>query len=516
MSIPEHAVLMSHVNFLAPCFCSQRYFDQDRVYFLGEEGTIAQAGDWNNPSMSKLWLYNLHYFDDLNAVNATSRVKAHHRLIHRWIAENPAGMGNGWEPYPISLRLVNWIRWWNREGINDELIARSIDQQTDALIKQLEYNILGNHLFANAKALFFAGIFLKGARADKAYSLGLKILRREIPEQFLADGGHFELSPMYHSTMLWDLLDLINLAQISKKQELTADIDLWKDVATKAFKWLQVLTHPDGEISFFNDSAFGIAPKPEKIIAYGKQLGIVIPEAKSQVFVNLKESGYSRINMPGHVAIVDHAAVGPDYLPGHAHADSLSLEWSVGKQRVLVNSGTSIYGVSQERLRQRQTGAHNTVVVDGKDSSEVWGGFRVARRAYSKLTKVDEKATKVVLSIEHDGYSRSPGNVIHQREIKATETDLQITDHVLGHFKQAEALLHLHPDIKVNPLDEQHLIMLLPSGEEVAITSDTPIAIADSTWHPQFGMTVPNKRLSVVFRTNKSLITFSLTAGSRA
>jgi len=514
ISFPGNLPQTTRFEWTGQIFLSQRYFDHDRVCFLGEEATIAHANDWNNLEKSKLWLYNLHYFDDLNANNSESRVEAHRRLIHRWIAENQPAIGNGWEPYPISLRLVNWIKWYSRERVNDDLIVKSIVQQSDALVKQLEYHILGNHLLANAKALVFVGTFLKGGSAEKSLVLGLKILRREIQDQFLADGGHFELSPLYHAIMLWDLLDLINLVQVSRNQKLMAEVASWKVVATKAIKWLQVMTHPDGEISFFNDSAIGIAASPSKIFAYGQQLGLVIPEELSQPHVALNASGYSRINMTGHAAIIDHAAVGPDYLPGHAHADSLSFEWSVGMQRVLVNSGTSLYGVSTERLRQRQTAAHNTVVVDGKDSSEVWSGFRVARRAYSKLTHVHAVTNRVVLTMSHTGYRRFPGKVIHERVISAAETELQITDHLQGHFKQAEALFHLHPDIIAHPVDEQHLKLLLPSGTEVFIRSDSPIEITESTWHPQFGVSLPNKRLKVVFKTGKVQVTFSLVAGS--
>ena len=84
------------------------------------------------------------------------------------------------------------------------------------------------------------------------------------------------------------------------------------------------------------------------------------------------------------MALLDVAPVGPDYLPGHAHADTLSFELSLFGQRVLVNSGTSQYEAGPERSRQRGTAAHNTVIVDGHDSSEVWAGFRVARRASSR------------------------------------------------------------------------------------------------------------------------------------
>ncbi|MFO7639734.1 MAG: heparinase, partial [Candidatus Competibacteraceae bacterium] len=76
--------------------------------FLDQTRTLAAPGDWNRPDWDKLWLYNLHYFDDLNAAGAADRRDWQRALIARWIADNPPGHGNGWEPYPLSLRIVNW------------------------------------------------------------------------------------------------------------------------------------------------------------------------------------------------------------------------------------------------------------------------------------------------------------------------------------------------------------------------------------------------------------------------
>jgi uncharacterized heparinase superfamily protein len=514
--LPEHAVATAQVGWAGPCYLEQRYFDDDRVCLLGEEGAIAQAGDWNSPSKSKLWLYNLHYFDDLNANNSESRVMSHRRLIRRWIAENPPAIGNGWEPYPISLRLVNWVKWCWRERVNDDLIVRSIAQQADALVKQLEYHILGNHLFANAKALVFAGLFLTGKEAKNYLKKGLRILRREVREQFLSDGGHFELSPMYHAIMVWDLLDLINCAQSSGDPELTAEVASWRTLATRALSWLQVMTHPDGEISFFNDSAMGIAATPAQIFAYARQLGIALPEKTSQAHALLQASGYSRVTLSDQTVLIDHAAVGADYLPGHAHADSLSFEWSVEKQRVLVNSGTSLYGVSEERLRQRGTEAHNTVVVDGEDSSEVWSGFRVARRARTKLVNVSARAGGVTLVMAHDGYTRLPGQVIHERTLCVSEKELQVTDCLRGCFQEAAALYHFHPDVSAERRDERHIEITLPSGTQVLMSADSPIEKGDSTWHPRFGSSVPNVSMKVAFTAHELRVTFSLLPRSRA
>ena len=144
--------------------------------------------------------------------------------------------------------------------------------------------------------------------------------------------------------------------------------------------WLHVMSHPDGQISFFNDAAFDIAAPYESLLDYAGRLGFPEPPAERGSRY-LEESGYCRLENERAVVICDVARVGPNYQPGHAHADTLSFELSVYGFRVFVNSGVSEYGVSEERLRQRGTAAHNTLELNNADSSEVWHGFRVARRA---------------------------------------------------------------------------------------------------------------------------------------
>jgi uncharacterized heparinase superfamily protein len=398
--------------FKGPTIYQQSLFDGSKVKFLSLECSVNSAECWNDPVNEKLWLYNLHYFDDLNSIDFANREQIHFNFINKWIGENPACSGNGWEPYPLSLRLVNWVKWLSKKDNVDQKYLTSMLQQANALSQQLEYHILGNHLFANAKALTFVGCYITNEHAEQYLELGLKLLDREIPEQFLEDGAHFELSPMYHEILLWDLLELIDLANTSQNEKLIQRLPYWQNVATKALDWLKSMIHPDGEVSFFNDSAIGIAAKPQQIFDYAKSIGLNVIDILPNVITN-KQSGYSRISSPLYTLFIDHANVGPDYLPGHAHADTLSFELSVGNERVFVNSGTSLYGVSKERLRQRKTAAHNTVVVDDEDSSEVWSGFRVARRAYAKLLDISQSANEVCLRAEHNGYKRLKGKVTH-------------------------------------------------------------------------------------------------------
>ena len=65
---------------------------------------------WGDPLRPKLWRYNLHYFDYLHWDAFDAAAKA--ALIDSWIASNRPGSADAWEPYPTSLRTVNWIKYF--------------------------------------------------------------------------------------------------------------------------------------------------------------------------------------------------------------------------------------------------------------------------------------------------------------------------------------------------------------------------------------------------------------------
>jgi uncharacterized heparinase superfamily protein len=492
----------------SPALLPSSLLSRDCFKFLGEQGDLTVKDSWNDPRKSKLWLYHLHYLDDLNAVGAGCRRDAHRYLINRWIAENPPVIGNGWEPYPLSLRIVNFVKWFSRQDVVEPAWLNSLGLQTQVLNKQLEFHILGNHLLANGKALVFAGTFLDGDEAAKCLKRGLQILDREIPEQFLPDGGHFELSPMYQAIVLGDICDLLHLADCSGLGDLKERIPGWREVVNRGLAWLATMSHPDGRIAFFNDAAFGIAPDPEAINAYAASLCCKAEQAppgspRGALKVSLRrleDSGYCRVDMPdGGVALLDVACIGPDYLPGHGHADTLSFELSLFGQRVFVNSGTSQYGEDLERQRQRGTAAHNTVEVDGENSSDVWSGFRVGRRARPFDRQIVENGNELVVSCAHDGYRRLSGRPIHRREWRISERSFVVTDTIEGRFREAVARFYLHPDVTVEGT-EQNGWLRLPKGERVTWEiSGARAQVCLSTWHPEFGLSVPNRCLQLRF-----------------
>ena len=468
--------------------------NEDTFCFLNKSESLSEIG-WNGEvnNVSRLWRYNQHYFDDLNAIQASRRNEWHNKLLNRWVKENPIGHGIGWHSYPTSLRIVNWIKWHCSKNILNETCKKSLAIQVRWLNKRIEWHILGNHLFSNAKALVFAGLFFSGKEADGWLKKGLKIINRELEEQILNDGGNFERSPMYHSIFLEDLLDLINISYVFPGIISELNFNKWKKLANKMFNWLDTMVHPDGNISFFNDSTFGVSPKLNELIRYANRLGLNYNLKKFDKINHLADSGYIRLNYKNVVAILDVAQIGPDYLPGHAHADTLSFEFSLFGKRLLVNGGTSQYGVNSIRHNERSTKSHNTVTINNENSSEVWNGFRVARRAYPYGLNITELENSLSVSCSHNGYRRLNGKPSHSREWQLFQSSLIIKDKIKGPFKTAYAYFHFHPLIKINQNDKEDWTLIIPNCQQAKLqVKKGESKIEKSFYSPEF-----NKRFEI-------------------
>jgi len=429
----------------------------NRFQFLNQERDIRS---WNDAGVPKLWLYHLHYFDCPNL-----------ELIEGWSRDNPWGQGNGWEPYPLSLRICNWIKWALEGNFLPETALQSLSQQAEYLAQSMEFHLLANHLFVNAKALVFAGRFFSGPAADRWLRAGLKVLEGQIPEQILHDGGHFERSPMYHALVLEDILDLVNLIR-TYPDAIASDAErMWIEAGGRMAGWLTQICHPDGEISFFNDAAIGIAPTLAEVTAYAQRLGVQPSPGR------FAESGYVRLENESAVVIFDAGPVGPDYQPGHAHADTLSFELSIRGRRAVVNSGTSTYENNSQRLYQRGTSAHNTARVDGIDQSEVWSAFRVARRARPVDVQTDNCN---FAEAGHTGYLRLKDPVLHRRRLELRSGALSVTDiFEARQSHELELFFHLHPDA------------------DVALMLDARLSrwVEETAWFPEFNRSILNKTI---------------------
>ncbi len=328
----------------------------------------------------------------------------------------------------------------------------------------------------------------------------MKILTQEAEEQFLPDGGHYERSPMYHSICLEDCLDVLNLMKANPNVVSQEVVSRLTEKANRALDFLHDVCLPDGEIPLFNDSAFGIAPAPSRLVDYARRVSGYERTSPSPnlIVIEKTESGYYGIRSGGDMMILDCGGVGPDYQPGHAHCDTLSYELALDGQRVIVDSGVYDYEAGSCRRYARSTKGHNTVSVDGQEQSEIWGVFRVARRAYpigAVIAKLS--GDRVRFEGAHDGFSRLPGRIIHRRVIDYDGRGVwTVLDKLTGMGNHhAESYIHLHPDFSARN-GRDCIEILTKDGKTIGrleVIGNASISFESRQYFPEFGIEHKNE-----------------------
>ena len=317
--------------------------------FLNLKKEFHDEIDWNWIAYGRLWAYNLNYFEYLNQSNMTPEMGVN--LIESFIEQIPK-CKIGLEPYPVSLRTLNWIKFFQKYQIQNQKFDSILFAQLHLLTKRLEYHLLGNHLLENGIALLFGAYYFND---NEFYKKAKKILIPQLEEQILNDGAHFELSPMYHSIILFRLLDCYNL--VLNNEYFSGELAVvLKEKIEAMISWLNEITFQNGDIPLMNDSTFKNAPSTRQLIDYALALGLDISKQ-----ITLKDSGYRKLRSPKFELVADVGSIGPDYQPGHAHADTFNFELHINKRPVIVDTGTSTYEINNIRFYERSTAAHNTV-----------------------------------------------------------------------------------------------------------------------------------------------------------
>lgn len=481
--------------------------DQEfKANFLNKTYSLRPPIHWNNENHSKLWLYNLHYFDNLHSYNSNHDVNL--KLLNFWIEQNPYSVGNGWESYPISIRLVNIFKYWLNGKYLKKSIFDSLYIQAHYLFNNLEGHILANHYFTNLKALLFSGIIFQ--RDDWTFFATEELLK-EIVEQLNDDYMNYELSPMYHALMLVDFLDMLNLSRAYKDNFPKTLSNKLRNKIPKMLHVLKQISYSNGEISFFNDSVNGIAPNFNVISKYSESLGLgkmlTLPDRK---LINLNDSGFFILN-DGPIKIIFNASnIEPKYQPGHSHADTLSIEASIGGERFIVNSGISTYDSNNKRLFQRSTKSHSTLEINNKNSSNVWSSFRVADRAKIVSRKVEkDNDQELCVSASHNGYSRFLRKCIHSRKITLNSKGIHINDSMDGNFKTAVSRFYIHPNIKLYESCDG-ITLIGKKFKFYIIKKGLDIKIINTKYFPEFGIEIDNFciEIQVVKKVNKISFNF--------
>ena len=347
--------------------------------------------------LGRLAVFQQHYGDDVlerardgDGVGARKQVEA-------WIDAHPPRPTDAWHPYTTSTRACNWIAAATLVPELVPVVRDSLWRQLAHLAQNVEDDILGNHVIRNARALIVGG----AAFGDSALlERGTALLERELPEQVLPDGGHYERSPAYHLLVLRDLLEIREASGVP-------ELD---DTINRMLRFSAGIARPDGRPALFNDGGLDIAPLLE----------LPPPVEGLALF---PDTGYAVIRTPRIWLAFDCGAPSPDFLPAHAHADALSFQLWVDGRPVVVDPGTYTYEPGADRDWFRGTRSHSTVAVDG-DQFELWGAFRSGRLPQVELLEASE--TELVAGVT------GRTGVRHVRRLRLRESELVIEDELEG------------------------------------------------------------------------------------
>ncbi len=408
------------------------------------------SGAWDDRALGDLWRYNLNYMDFI--LQPTMAVADAIGWVDRFIV---AASSNkiATDPYPISLRGINWIKFislhWNE--LNDAK-RRSIDtslySQYRILIRRTERHLLANHYLENGFSILFAAVYFQ----DKIFWNKAKdIVHKQMTEQILSDGAHYELSPMYHCIILERVLDCCNLLSSvddSLFDGLAELREFLQKKATLMLSWLDAIVVAGNSIPLLNDSAKGVALLPDQLRDYAMRLGLEWSCGVSTV------SGYRRVKRTNYEAFLDMAPLGASYNLGHAHADSSTFLLWVCNRELLVDTGISTYNAGERRNYERSTRAHNTVVVDNSNSSKVWGAFRCAQRAQTVI----EEDGPTSFALRHNGYAEK--GVSCRRRFVCEDDFMEIIDTLerKPSLPVAEAYFHLSPDVQILSVEDNRVV----------------------------------------------------------
>lgn len=465
---------------------AQKSYDANKFTFLNQSVRFSDKIDWEYADKGKLWTNHLSYFDYLLQEDMS---KARGSALMYLMIDHLPKSTIAKTPYSLSVRGINWIKFISKHEIARKTVDRYLYCQYRILMDNIAYDRMGNHLLENGFSMLFGAYYFKGYELFNEAKI---LLIKELYEQILADGAHFQLSPMYHQIMLNRILDCYNLMKNNDVYHDAKLKDLLKVSAQKMLGWLRNMTYSNGHVPCLNDSTYNVAPTSQQLFDYAKRLEI------KEIAVPLSASGYRKINSGKMEGIIDVGNIGPYYQTTHAHADTFNFELLYEGVPFIVDTGVSTYSSNNIRQKERSTFSHNTVRVAGIEQSEMHGSFRVGRRAKANIL-IDEPDHIVA---EHDGYQK--WGIVHQRSFRIEGESLTIEDeltHDLESLPKSSAFIHFHPKCEITNVGTGTVEI---GKWIIKIKGHIDIKVLDYNFAEGFNITTKAKMLQIDFLENLS------------
>lgn len=355
-------------------------------------------------------------------------------LFSDWNKHNLFLHGVEWtSAMELAIRVNSWVytlAFLKKAGCEEEIIGElehGILVMVEYIMKhRARFSSANNHLIVEMYAVALVGILTDYTSwKDEA----LKILTEELPKQNYADGVNKEMSLHYQSFVM-EAYGLLWLLMLKNNIEIPT---VWKSYLTDMTEFVADSTDDFGRTMEFGDSDEGkildlngtvenhyqyvlnlmgcLLDKRYTDTAWHENLEwIVLPIIRAEkekytpgMVCSRKEGGYTFLRSKDRRVLIgiDHADLGYGSIAAHGHADALSFQLFIDGQPVFIDSGTYNYHVAPEdRNYYRSTSAHNTVMIDGQEQSEMLGPFIWGKKAFTHLLNITENEGLVTISME--------------------------------------------------------------------------------------------------------------------
>jgi uncharacterized heparinase superfamily protein len=450
-----------------------------------------RPGDWGDPAGLPVFRAAAHGFAwlrDLRALGTdASRMRAR-ALVSDWIsggASDPIAH----RPDVTGARIAAWLGHYDffaasaddmfRQRLMGRLVADS-----RALAAALPTEEQDARALTALKGLIAAAVALPDHAAF--LTRALRFLPQEIGRQVLMDGCHIERSPVAHLAALQDLTEIRSLlqsAQVLPPAALPSAIERMAPA-------LRVLRHGDGGLALFNGSKEEQGPLIDFVLAQAGR-STRAPSA-------LTDGGFHRLQAGRSVLIADCGAPPPAGADRFAHAGTLSMELSVGRDRLIVNCGAASASTAEWRDAMRSTAAHSVLTLSDINSAEL-KSEGLGRRPENVEVQRQEANGAHWLEASHDGW-RKPFDAIHRRRLYMAESgeDIRGEDTVEGKTPLPFVVrFHLHPTVSVSlQQDGETALLRLPAGGGWRLRADgARMTVEESVY---LGGTQPRRTEQVV------------------